>query len=163
MRPNRDEPRFEPANIGNVSASNPDPVAQASLSPLAFSEVERAKGYFFVHAVATTRNIHVTITNYKKDPLVSVSAGQLGLKHAKRGTIEAGLDTTIKALQKFAETKYDVRKVEVVLKGFNKGRKGFLSALSGHHGDFLRPKVIRITDATPLRIGTGKVRNLRRR
>ena len=128
-----------------------------------YSEVEREKGYYFVHAVATTRNIHVTITNYKKNPLVSVSAGQLGLKHSKRGTIEAGLDTTIKAFQKLEESEYNIDKVEVVLKGFNKGRNGFLSALLGHHGDFLRKKVVRITDATPLRIGSGKVRNYRRR
>jgi len=56
-----------------------------------------------------------------------------------------------------------VEQVEIVLKGFGQGRRGFISAINGQHGDFLRKKVVRVTDATPLVIGGTRVSNKRRR
>jgi len=158
-----DETQFRPASIDGTLATNPDDGqhGESRIVPMKISE--REPGYIFVHAVATGRNIHITITDHKRNPLISMSAGQIGLKHSKRGTIEAGLETSIRAFKKLADLSRDIEKVEIVLKGFRLGRSGFLTALMGQQGDFLRSKIVRITDATPLRIGSSKVRNTKRR
>jgi len=158
-----DETQFRPARMDDASATNPDDGQHHESRILPMKTNERDPGYIFVHAVATGRNIHVTITDHKRNPLISMSAGQIGFKHSKRGTIEAGLETSIRAFKKLADLNRDIEKVEVVLKGFRSGRSGFLTALMGQQGDFLRRKVVRITDATPLRIGSSKVRNMKRR
>jgi small subunit ribosomal protein S11 len=119
-------------------------------------------GYFYIHGVSTTKNIHVTIADHEHNPVVVTSGGRHGLKHSKRQTIEAGYTTTVAALEKFAKSNYEVTEVEIVLKGFGQGRKGFLSALEGHHGEFIRRKVVRVTDATPMQIGLIKARNKKR-
>jgi small subunit ribosomal protein S11 len=69
----------------------------------------------------------------------------------------------VAAFEKLASTNYNIQQVELILKGFGKGRQGFLSAISGQHGEFLKDKVVRITDATPLRIGGTRLPNKRRR
>jgi small subunit ribosomal protein S11 len=159
----RDTP-FPAASVADASAMDLDEGAIGPRNPASkLLLTGRDPGYIFIHAVTTTRNIHVTITNHKHNPVVSVSAGQLGFKHSKRATTEAGIDTSINAFQRLTNSNLQVDEVEVVLKGFGKGRLGFLSALMSKQGDFLRPKVVRITDATPLRIGSVRAKNLKRR
>ena len=151
---------FRPTSISQLArpdANNtkPPPLPQMRASG-------QHPGYFYIHGVATTRNIHVTIADHKHNPVIVTSGGRHGLKHSKRQTIEAGYTTTVAAFEKFAKSNYEVREVEIVLKGFGQGRKGFLSALEGHHGEFIRNKVVRVTDATPMQIGHIKAHNKRR-
>ena len=156
---------FRPVNTANMP--HPGPSASSSFkAPLPLPVSERPKqqpGYFHVHVVSITSNIHITITDHNHDPVVSMSAGRLGYKHARRRSPEAAYDTAIAAFEKFQKTDHRVENVEIILKGFGAGRRGFLSALLGQHGEFLLRKVIRVTDATPMVIGNVPLANKRRR
>ena len=156
---------FEPVDTADFPLpSPPSPATTVPSPPLPVSEIpQQGPGYFHVHAVSITSNMHVTITDHKHNPVVTMSAGRVGYKHAKRRTQEAAYDAAVAAFEKFSKTSYKVEQVEIVLKGFGQGRRGFISAINGQHGDFLRKKVVRVTDATPLVIGGTRVSNKRRR
>lgn len=155
---------FRPVNTANMPRQGSSASSSKAPLPLPVNEMPKQQpGYFHVHAVSITSNIHVTITDHNHNPVVSMSAGQLGYKHARRRSPEAAYDTTVAAFEKFKETDREVENVEIILKGFGAGRRGFLSALSGQHGEFLMTRAIRVTDATPLVIGTVPRANKRRR
>jgi small subunit ribosomal protein S11 len=124
---------------------------------------EQEEGYIYIHCVAITKNTHVTITNYKRNPIIAMSGGRVGLKHSKRNGQEAGFSIAVKAFEKLAQSKYNVEKVELVVKGFGQGRRGFLGAIDSPAGAFIKRKIVRITDATPLQIGGTPARNEKRR
>ena len=155
---------FTPASLAQMPFNNPATSATTrKLTQIQPRLTEHEPGYFFVHAVSVTRNIHVTICDHKHNPVIAVSAGQLGKKHSKRGTPEAAYDTTVRALERLAISPFEVRQVELVLKGFGNGRRGFLQAIMGPKGEFVKRKVVRVTDATPLQIGQIKAPNEKRR
>jgi small subunit ribosomal protein S11 len=159
----KDLQSFQPASMSQMPIPNPSSPLP-SLPPLPQRRPTQSQaGYFHVHAVSITKNIHVTITDYKHDPVVAMSAGRIGLKHSRRQTQEAAYSTAVAAFEKFSQTDLNVDQVELVLKGFGKGRAGFLSAIESAHGEFIKKKVVRITDATPMQIGAIKARNVKRR
>jgi small subunit ribosomal protein S11 len=51
------------------------------------------------------------------------------------------------------KTEGAIRNVEVVLRGYGKGREAVVKALMGNEGRGLRDKVIRVSDATRLKFG----------
>jgi len=52
--------------------------------------------------------------------------------------------------------------IEVVFKSFGQGRDAVFSALVASEGDKIRDKVIRIKDATPIKIGGVRAKKARR-
>jgi small subunit ribosomal protein S11 len=56
----------------------------------------------------------------------------------------------------------DIKTVELVFQGFGNGRDATIKALMGTEGRFLRPKVVRVTDATKLRFGGTRGKKPRR-
>ena len=150
---------FKPASISEMPLQPAGNIQQQEMAPPPNPNPGKRPGYIHVHSTSITRNIFVAITDHKHNPIVAMSAGRLGLKHTRRSSQEAAYDTTVAAFNKLAQTDHEIREVELVLKGFGNGRKGFLSAVLGQHGDFLRNKIVRVTDSTPLKIGGTKVRN----
>jgi len=155
---------FEPADRTTTELQNDPAVAQDRPAPLPLPQgVLRRPGYFHLHFVTETKNTHVTITDYKREVVVSMSAGQVGsYKHSKRMSHEAAYDTTVATFERFLKKDFKIDELEVVLKGFGAGRAGGLSALNGQHGEPFRRKVVRVTDATKLRIGRTPLRNRKR-
>jgi ribosomal protein S11 len=155
---------FQPASINEMPL---DKIKGApSIAPperQMISATEQKAGYIYIHCVAITKNTHVTITNHKHNPIIVMSCGQLGFKHSKRDGPEAAYSVARAAFEKLAESNLSVESIEIVLKGFGRGRYGFLGALEGPHGVFVRRKIVRMTDATPLQIGGVRARNERRR
>ena len=88
---------------------------------------------------------------------------KIGLKKARRKGPEAAFSTTIAAFEKFAAKGYEPKQIELVFKGFDKGRTGFMNALYSQQGEGIREKVVRITDNTPLQIGRITPPNPKRR
>ena len=154
---------FQPADMSKEPPGDPSvPQTRPITFPLP-QGVLRRPGYFHLHIVTETKNTHVTITDYKREILVSMSAGQVGTyKHSKRASHEAGFDTAVAVFQRFQGKDYKIEELEVVLKGFGPGRAGALSALSGLHGEHFKRKVVRVTDATKVRIGATRLRNKKR-
>jgi small subunit ribosomal protein S11 len=56
-----------------------------------------------------------------------------------------------------------VEQIELILKGHYSGRGGIIAALNGPHGERLKQKIVRVTDATPIIIGGTKAKNKPRR
>lgn len=47
----------------------------------------------------------------------------------------------------------EIREMEVVLRGFGVGREAVTKAILGTEGRMVRPKIVRVTDATRLKFG----------
>ena len=127
--------------------------------------VNQQHSYHF-HINNSTKNTHITITNYKHDPVIVISAGLLGLKKSKRATEEAGYATAQEALNRFMlkfPSVISQASIELICKGFGPGRRGALSMILGPKGYEIQNRVIRITEATPLEIGGCKRSNRRRK
>lgn len=95
---------------------------------------------------------------------VHISAGQLGFRKSNRQEYEAAYQVSTKMFKTIEERKLinHGEKVELVMKGFGKGRSTFLAALEGKEGTGLRPHIVRITDSTKLRFGGTRPKKLRR-
>jgi small subunit ribosomal protein S11 len=125
-----------------------------------FSEPE---GYFYIHVLAMTRNCIITICDHKRDPLLVMSGGRLGIKHSRRGTPEAAFSVAVAAFEKFGSKGYKAKEIEIVFKGMGKPRQGFLNAISSQQGEHIRQKIVRLTDATPVWQGGPTLPNPKRR
>jgi small subunit ribosomal protein S11 len=157
---------FYPQEEGILLSARPNPSLDPRPHPLPPDPLQRLKHKYHFHINNSTRNTHITITDYNHNPLVVLSAGRLGLKHSKRATHEAGAATALKALKMFADKYPELReqgRIELILKGFGPGRQGALSTIFGPMGEEIRGRINRITDATSLAIGGGPASNRKRR
>jgi small subunit ribosomal protein S11 len=55
-----------------------------------------------------------------------------------------------------------VGKIEVVLRGYSEGRQAFIQALMGIEGRLIRPRVVKVSDATRIKFGGARSPNPRR-
>lgn len=118
-----------------------------------------------MHVYATKHNTHITFTQPPaKDPanpskqvdvLMSLSAGNIGFKKAGRGSYDAGYQLAAFVLKQIQERGLlrDLHSLEVVLRGFGKGREAVTKALLGSEGYLVRNKISSVKDATRLKFG----------
>ncbi|KAG9629989.1 translational machinery component, partial [Aureobasidium melanogenum] len=118
-----------------------------------------------MHVYATKHNTHITFTQPpRKDPanpgkqvdvLMSLSAGNIGFKKAGRGSYDAGYQLAAFVLKQIQERGLlrDLHSLEVVLRGFGKGREAVTKALLGSEGYLVRNKISSVKDATRLKFG----------
>lgn len=132
-----------------------------------------------LHVYATKHNTHITFVqpprsasqtvsssvsgtsssaqDQKKivDVLLSLSAGNIGFRKAGRGSYDAAYQLGAFALKQIQEKGMlrDVRRLEVVLRGFGAGREAVSKVLLGAEGRSVRDKISAVVDATRLKIG----------
>jgi small subunit ribosomal protein S11 len=118
-----------------------------------------------MHIYATKHNTHITFTQApKKDPanpgkeidvLMSLSTGNIGFKKAGRGTYDAAHQLAAFVIKQIQERGLmrDLHSLEVVLRGFGKGREAVPKVLLGSEGYLLRSKITSVKDATRLKFG----------
>ena len=99
------------------------------------------------------------------DVLLSLSCGQLGFRKAARGSYDAAYQLTALAMKQIEEKKIsrEISSLEVIYRGFGKGRDGVTKALLGMEGKFIRDRIISVQDATRLKIGGARSPKPRRR
>ena len=118
---------------------------------------------YAVSVKATRNNTIVTFARPGGDPLVTLSGGKLGFKKSNRNGYEAGYQCAvgiIGALQREIErTDLDW---ELFLNGFGQGRDAILTALTTSVGEEVKPRLKRVTDRTPLKIGGTRGKKTRR-
>ena len=56
----------------------------------------------------------------------------------------------------------DVKALELVLRGYGAGREAVVKAILGPEGRIFKPLFVRVTDATRLKFGGTKSKNVRR-
>lgn len=130
-----------------------------------------------INVYAHKHNTHITFTDPNRNPILSLSAGDIGLKKAARGTYDASYQLAVYAFAKLMEKQWriggkkskttpqtmrDVEKIEVLLRGYGPGREAFQKAILGSEGRLLKHKVIKVTDGTRLKFGGCRSRQVRR-
>lgn len=108
-----------------------------------------------LHVYATKHNTHLTLTRPDRNPIISVSTGNLGFRKAGRGTYDAAYQLGAYVMGRIQEqglmTK--INRLELVLRGFGPGREAVTKVLLGSEGMGLRPRIVKVTDSTRLKFG----------
>ena len=125
-----------------------------------------------LHIYATRHNCHITLTAGNRDPIISVSSGNIGFKKASRGSYDAAyqLATYVMGLiknQAMLDEQYQgkggqIRQVELILRDFGPGRDAVSKVLLGAEGRLFRSKIVRVMDATRLKFGGTRSKKPRR-
>ncbi|CAO1634557.1 unnamed protein product [Parajaminaea phylloscopi] len=139
---------------GSASSRAASPV-EYSLTP------DRAP--FYLHIRTSTNNTLLTLTNGKGNTLYACSGGSVGFKGAARSGYEAGYQAALNMFSVIGERHRTVWpnqknggtmfKLELVWKGFGRGRDAVSRALLADEGTMVRQYVSRMSDATKLKIG----------
>ncbi|KAI0394704.1 hypothetical protein F5Y17DRAFT_238779 [Xylariaceae sp. FL0594] len=110
---------------------------------------------FHFHVLSHRHNTHITVTKPNRDAIISISGGNIGFKHAKRGTYDAAFQLASYVLDKLHQGSWHrkMHALEVVLRGFGPGREAVTKVLLGGEGRLIRPLIKKVSDDTRLKIG----------
>lgn len=110
---------------------------------------------FHFHVFSHRHNTYVTVTKPNRNPIISVSCGALGFRHANRGQYDAAYQLGAYAIDKIQQAGWHakIHKLEVVLRGFGPGREAVTKVLLSNEGRLLRDKICKVSDSTRLKFG----------
>jgi small subunit ribosomal protein S11 len=96
--------------------------------------------------------------------VLSQSTGYLGFRKAQRGEYEASFQLSSHIFKTINDKKLlaDSGKLEIIVKGFGKGRRAFFDALKGKEGNGIREYISRLSDLTPIAFGGNRAPSRRR-
>lgn len=137
---------------------------------------------YHLNVYAHKHNVHITFTEPSRNPILSFSAGNIGLRKAQRGTFDAAYQLATYTFRKMAEKQWRTggkgatfnpmltlnevevknRGIEILLRGFGPGREAFQKALLGTEGKIIKPLINKVTDGTRLKFGGTRSRAVRR-
>ncbi|TAQ86247.1 hypothetical protein B7494_g5417 [Chlorociboria aeruginascens] len=119
---------------------------------------------YHFHVYATRHNTHIAVTDPKRNPLLSLSCGNIGFTKSGRKHYDSAFQLAAFVMGKMHERGLTAKitQMEVILRGFGAGREAVTKALLGSEGRFLRGKVTKVTDATRLKFGGTRSPNPRR-
>lgn len=117
-----------------------------------------------LHVFATRHNTHLTLSDTRRKPLISISCGNLGFRKSARGTYDASYQLGTYLINRMAQDGLvmKIHKLELILRGYGPGREAIQKILLGTEGMILRPLVHKVTDATRLKFGGTRSRKPRR-
>lgn len=135
-----------------------DPFRQAPRRP-ALRNQETCR----LHIQSTRNNIILTLTTMSGNIICSSSGGAAGFKKAARGEYEAGYRAALAMFKKIEDSRirWGVGGLELVWKGFGKGREAAFRALLTQEGQATRSLVTSMRDATAIKIGGVRPRKRR--
>lgn len=94
---------------------------------------------------------------------ISQSTGYLGFRKAQRGEYEASFQLSSNIFKIINEKKLIKNdKLEIVIRGFGKGRSAFFDALKGKEGNEIRKFITKLSDLTPISFGGNRAPSRRR-
>ncbi|KAK8018355.1 hypothetical protein PG991_007545 [Apiospora marii] len=110
---------------------------------------------FHFHIYGHKHNTHITVTKPDRNAIISISAGQIGFRKSKRGTYDAAYQLAAYVIDKLHQGNWhhEIKKMEVVLRGFGNGREAATKVLLGSEGRLLRGSITKVSDATRLKFG----------
>ncbi|EEH40849.2 hypothetical protein PAAG_02825 [Paracoccidioides lutzii Pb01] len=117
-----------------------------------------------LHVYSHKHNTHITLTRPNREPLLSMSCGNIGFRKAQRSKFDAAHQLASFMMGKIQEEGHllNMKRLEVVLRGFGPGREAFTKVLLGPEGKNIRNLVCRVTDASRLKFGGCRSKNVRR-
>ncbi|KAG5519497.1 hypothetical protein PMAC_002125 [Pneumocystis sp. 'macacae'] len=117
---------------------------------------------YHFHAFCSNNNTIITLTNSYYNPVICVTSGMLGFKKSQRGGYEAGYQVCMSIFERMTQKNIRPTQLEIILRGFGKGREAIFKCITGIEGASFRPFIYRITDATRLKFGGVRGRKARR-
>lgn len=117
-----------------------------------------------IHVYSTHHNCHITFSDGNRNPLISVSAGNIGFRKGARGTFDAAYKLSAYVLARIRHQRLAdrVQQIELILRDFGPGRDAFSKVLLGNEGISIRDKIVRVMDATRLKFGGTRAKKPRR-
>lgn len=108
---------------------------------------------FHFHIYSHKHNTHITCTKPNREPIISMSCGNIGFKKSRRGTFDSAYSLTKYVLERLIHTGWPMKmsRLEVVLRGFGQGREAAVKVLMSPEGKVLREKIIRVADSTRIK------------
>lgn len=108
-----------------------------------------------LHVYATKHNTHVTLTRPNRDPMLSLSTGNINFRKSHRGTFDAAYQLVTYSIAQMIEKGFmqNIQQLEIIMRGYGPGREAFQKALLGMEGRVIKSKVYRVTDSTRLKFG----------
>jgi small subunit ribosomal protein S11 len=147
-----------------IGAAVQPTVNEAPLSEqLGLTEDESEEPYHF-HIYSHKHNTHITLTKPNRDAIISLSCGNIGFRKSARKHYDSAYQLGTYVLDKMNQKGLikKIHKLEVVLRGFGQGREAVVKLLMGQEGAKLRPKIVRVSDATRLKFGGTRSKKPRR-
>lgn len=119
------------------------------------TNVDTYKEPHHFHIYATKHNTHITVTNSERNPMISVSCGNIGFRKSSRKHYDSAFQLASYVMTKMKDQGItsQIETMEVVLRGFGAGREAVTKALLGLEGKDLRGKIVKVSDATRLKFG----------
>lgn len=120
-----------------------------------YSPLQEPEPPHHLHVYATKHNTHLTLTRPDRNPIISVSTGNIGFRKAGRGTYDAAYQLGSYVMGRIHEQGLmtQITRLELVLRGFGPGREAVTKVLLGSEGMGLRPRIVKVTDSTRLKFG----------
>jgi small subunit ribosomal protein S11 len=117
-----------------------------------------------LHVYATKHNTHITLTRPNREPMLSLSAGNINFRKGQRGSFDAAYQLVTYSITQMVEKGFmrSIQGLEVIMRGYGAGREAFQKVLLGAEGRLVKPKVSRVTDSTRLKFGGTRSPNVRR-
>ncbi|KAK0383045.1 hypothetical protein NLU13_8961 [Sarocladium strictum] len=138
--------------MGNTSQQQPNAVAKEDPEP------------YHLHIYAHKHNTHVTCTKPNREPIISLSCGNLGYRKSRRGLYDSAYSLTKYVLDRLVHTGWPpkIDRLELVLRGFGQGRDAAVKVLMSPEGRVLRDKIVRVADSTRIKFAGTRSKRPRR-
>lgn len=117
-----------------------------------------------LHVYSHKHNTIITLTRPNGNPLMSLGCGNLGFRKSQRSGYDPAYQLSSHVFAQILEKGLlpDIHRIELVLRGFGQGREAFTKVLLGNEGRNIRPLIARVTDATRIKFGGTRSRQVRR-
>ncbi|RDA92091.1 hypothetical protein CP533_3587 [Ophiocordyceps camponoti-saundersi (nom. inval.)] len=106
-----------------------------------------------LHVYAHKHNCHITFSRPNRDPIISVSCGNIGFRKANRGLFDSAYSLARYVFERLMQKNLTINTLELVLRGYGEGREAIIKLLLSPDGAFFRNKIVRISDSTRLKFG----------
>ncbi|KAH6880138.1 hypothetical protein B0T10DRAFT_495958 [Thelonectria olida] len=133
-------------------SGNPKSVKEDDLEP------------YHLHIYSTKHNTHITCSKPSREPIISLSCGNIGFRKSRRGTFDSAYSLTKYVLERLIHGGWPMKisRLEVVCRGFGQGREAALKVLMSPEGKVLRDKIVRVADSTRIKFGGTRSEKRRR-
>lgn len=117
-----------------------------------------------LHVYSHKHNTILTLTRPNGNPMMSLGCGQIGFRKAGRSGFDPAYQLSSHVMSQIQERGYllEIKRLEIVFRGFGKGRDAFTKVLLGNEGRKIRGLVSRVTDSTRVKFGGTRSRKVRR-
>ncbi|KIX04591.1 uncharacterized protein Z518_05461 [Rhinocladiella mackenziei CBS 650.93] len=189
LRKPQKQPSRPPPSLSSLASGDLRSIARNARDEAAtrYSTGTSADEPYHLNVYAHRQNMHITFTEPSRNPILSLSVGNLGLRKAQRKTYDACFQLASYMFRKMAEKQWrvggrkmthnemktltDIRKpgpvgggngIEIIFRGFGPGREAFQKALLGPEGRMIKPLISKVTDGTRLKFGGTRSPKVRR-